>query len=61
MVTLLLSAVTVDGTAVPIIEPFPYSPKWYSCKLSGPRLMYEVSIGTYSTRISLVHGPIESG
>jgi DDE superfamily endonuclease len=36
--------VTVDGTDCPIYEPRPFSKAWYSHKLKGPGLRYEVAV-----------------
>ena len=36
--------ITLDGTDVSINEPSPFNNKWYSHKLNGPGLRYEVGI-----------------
>lgn len=36
--------ISVDGTDVPIFEPAPFVSRWYSFKLNGPGLRYEVAL-----------------
>ncbi len=53
--------ITLDGTDVPIQEPRPFSPKWYSHKFKGAGLRYEVALCIQTGWIVWVHGPFPCG
>ena len=53
--------VTVDGTDFRILEPSPFSKKWYSHKFRGPGLRYEVAVGIQSGHIVWTNGPFPAG
>ena len=53
--------VSIDGTDCSIYEPTPFDTKWYSHKLNGPGLRYEVGICIVSGHIVWVSGPHECG
>ena len=53
--------VSIDGTDCSINEPTPFDTKWYSHKLKGPGLHYEVGICIVSGHIVWVSGPHECG
>lgn len=46
---------------MPIQEPYPFSPIWYSHKLNGSGLRYEIGIGLSSQNIVWVSGPFRCG
>lgn len=48
---------SVDGTHCPINEPWPFSKKWYSEKLNGPGVTYEVGVCIKTGFIVWVNGP----
>ena len=48
---------SVDGTDCPIWEPSPFSNRWWSWKLNGAGLRYEVAICIQSGMIVWVNGP----
>ena len=52
--------ISVDGTDVPIQEPSPFSSRWYSYKLNGPGLRYEVGI-SLGGDIVWLNGPFRPG
>ena len=47
----------VDGTHFPIFEPWPFHKKYYSKKLNGPGLSYEVGVCIKTGHIVWVNGP----
>jgi hypothetical protein len=53
--------VSLDGTDCAITEPSPFSPKWYSHKLNGPGLRYEVGLSIFTGHIVWIHGPFPAG
>lgn len=53
--------VTVDGTDCPINEPSPFSPRWYSHKMNGPGVRYEVGVCIQTSWIVWVSGPYPCG
>ena len=52
---------STDGTDVPICEPSPFSRSWWSHKLNGPGLRYELCVATSCSKIVWVHGPFRAG
>jgi DDE superfamily endonuclease len=52
---------TVDGIDCPIQEPSPFSSVWYSHKLNGAGLWYEVGICIQTGRIVWINGPYQPG
>ena len=50
----------VDGTDCAINEPRPFSSKWYSHKLNGPAVRYEVAV-SLKGEIVAVNCPYEAG
>lgn len=52
---------SVDGTHDPINETSSFSPRWFSYKLNGPRLRYEVAISINGGRIVWGNGPFKQG
>lgn len=53
--------VSVDGTDFAIREPKPFSPKWFSHKLNGPGLRYEVAICIQTGVPVWINGPFPCG
>jgi DDE superfamily endonuclease len=53
--------VTIDGTDCPINEPSPFSPRWFSHKMNGPGLRYEVGVCIQTAHIVWVNGPYPCG
>jgi hypothetical protein len=53
--------VSVDGTDFGIYEPSPFSPKWYSHKLNGPGLRYEIAICIQTGEPVWINGPFPCG
>jgi hypothetical protein len=53
--------VSVDGTDFGIFEPIPFSPKWYSHKLNGPGLRYEIAICIQTGEPVWINGPFPCG
>ncbi len=51
----------MDGTDCRILEPSPFSPKWFSHKCKGPGVRYEIGICLSTGWIVLVHGPFHCG
>jgi hypothetical protein len=51
----------VDGTDFSIFEPSPFDPKWFSHKINGPGLRYEVAICIQTGWIVWIHGPFPCG
>lgn len=53
--------VSVDGTDFAIFEPVPFSPKWYSHKLNGSGLRYEIAICIQTGVPVWINGPFPCG
>jgi hypothetical protein len=53
--------ITVDGTDFWIHEPIPFDAKWYSHKINGPAVRYEVAICIKTGWIVWVNGPFPAG
>lgn len=53
--------VTLDGTDCPISEPTVFDPKWYSHKLNGPGVRYEIGISIGSGDIVWASGGLPCG
>ena len=51
----------MDGTDCRILEPTPFSAKWYSHKFNGPGVRYEVGVRIADCMICWVHGPFPAG
>ena len=51
----------VDGTDCKIVEPSPFSPKWFSHKFRSAGLRYEVGVGIGNGFIVWVFGPFPCG
>ena len=52
---------TVDGTDCPINEPKPFNKAYYSHKMNGLALRYEVGVSILCGDICWVHGPFRAG
>ena len=52
---------SVGGTDCKILEPFPFSRKWFSRKFNGPGLRHEVALCISTGRIAWAHGPFPCG
>lgn len=52
---------SVDGTDCPIQKPSPFSSSFYSHKLNGAGLRYEMCVSNSSSRIFAVSGPYKAG
>jgi DDE superfamily endonuclease len=52
---------TVDGTDFWIYEPTPFDPKWFSHKINGPAVRYEVAVCIKTGWIVWVNGPFPAG
>lgn len=52
---------SVDGTDIPIQEPKPFHPKWFSHKINGPALRYELAVSCGSGAIVWFNGPFAAG
>lgn len=48
---------SVDGTDCPVMEPHPFDKKWYSEKLNGPGVKYEVAVCIKTGEITWFKGP----
>ena len=48
---------TVDGTDVPVMEPWPFDSKWFSKKFNGPAVKYEVGVSIYNGFTCWINGP----
>jgi hypothetical protein len=48
---------SVDGTDCPVMEPWPFDKKWYSEKLNGPGVKYEVGVCIKTGEIVWFKGP----
>jgi len=53
--------VTIDGVDFEILEPYPFSSKWYSHKHNGPGLRYEIGICIRTGWVVSFSGPFECG
>ena len=53
--------VSVDGTDFCIMEPWPFSTKWWSHKFNGPGLRYEIVVCMQTGWIVMVNGPHPCG
>jgi hypothetical protein len=53
--------VTLDGTDCPIQEPQPFNEKWYSHKLNGPGIRYELGLNIITADIVWVNGGYPCG
>ena len=53
--------VSIDGTDCSIKEPWPFNTIYYSQKLNGPGLKYEVAVAIMSDNIVWVNGPFPAG
>lgn len=52
--------ISVDCTHCPINEPWPFETMWYSEKLNGPGVSYEVAVCIKTGWIVWVNGPFEA-
>jgi DDE superfamily endonuclease len=48
---------SVDCTDAPINEPWPFDKKWYSQKINGPAVKYEVAVCIKTGHIVWINGP----
>jgi hypothetical protein len=53
--------VSVDGTDFAIFEPIPFDPKWYSHKINGAGLRYEIAICIQTGVPVWINGPFPCG
>ena len=53
--------VSVDGTDYAIMEPSPFSPRWFSHKMNGPGLRYEIAICIQTGEPVWTNGPFPCG
>lgn len=53
--------VSLDGTDLPIKEPQPFDPKWFSHKINGAALRYEMGVAIQTGWIVWLHGPFPAG
>ena len=51
----------MDGTDFRILEPSPFSKKWFSHKFKGPGLRYEIAVGIQLGHIVWTNGPFPAG
>lgn len=49
--------ITLDCTDCPVMEPYPFDPKWYSQKFNGPAVKYEVAVCIKTGHIVWISGP----
>lgn len=52
---------SVDGTDCPLAEPYPFCKDWYSHKINGPGVRYEVGVSIYDGEIVWANGPFPAG
>lgn len=52
---------SVDGTDCPIQEPSLFSSEWYSHKLNGPGVRYEIAVSLHSAKAVWASGPFQPG
>jgi hypothetical protein len=55
------SFTSIDGTDCPIHEPTPFDPKWYSHKINGPGVRYEIALCIKSGEIVWAFGGLPCG
>ena len=55
------SYLTVDGTDCPVLEPKPFSPRWFSHKFNLAALRYEIAVSVESARVVWASGPFAAG
>lgn len=48
---------TIDCTDCPVMEPWPFKEMWYSQKMNGPALKYEVGVCIKTCHIVWINGP----
>ena len=53
--------VSVDGTDCPICELSPFDPAWYSHKINGPAVRYEIALSVETAKIVWTNGPWPCG
>jgi hypothetical protein len=53
--------ITVDGTDFWIYEPSPFDTKWFSHKINGPAVRYEVGVCIKTGWIVWINGPFPAG
>lgn len=53
--------VTVDGVDFGIYEPTPFDRRWYSHKMNGPGIRYEITIAIKTGVVVSYNGPFECG
>jgi hypothetical protein len=53
--------ITVDGTDFWIEEPMPFDRKWFSHKINGPAVRYEVGVCIKTGWIVWINGPFPAG
>jgi hypothetical protein len=53
--------IILDGTDFPIREPSPFSSQWFSHKLNGPGLRYEIGVSIQKGWIVWAYGPFPAG
>ena len=53
--------VSVDGTDFSIMEPMPFNKKWFSHKMNGPGVRYEVAICIQTGEPVWINGPFPCG
>ena len=51
---------SVDGVDCPINEPWPFDPAWFSHKINGPALKYEVAVCIKTGFIVWINGPFKA-
>jgi hypothetical protein len=51
------AAVTVDCTDMPEWETYPFDPDWWSYKLNGPGMHYEIGVCIATGHIVWLNGP----
>jgi hypothetical protein len=49
--------ISIDGTDCPVMEPWPFDKKWYSKKMNGPAVKYEVGVCIRTGEIVWFKGP----
>jgi hypothetical protein len=53
--------IMLDGTDFPIMEPKLFSPAWYTHKMNGPGLRYEIGICIQTGWVVWANGPFPCG
>lgn len=51
----------MDGVDFPIVEPSPFSSKWYSHKFHGPGLRYDIGVAVGTGHFVWAFGPFPCG